>query len=113
MKLTDFTDGNINDWKKIIDTNFLGLCICTREAVNSMQRNSIAGHVVHINSISGHFVPPVPQMNVYPATKYAVTALTETLRMELTDIGSKIKITVCITLEYIIITYSFCLFFRV
>ncbi|KAF2888350.1 hypothetical protein ILUMI_17821, partial [Ignelater luminosus] len=31
-------------------------------------------------------------MNVYPASKYAVTALTETLRQELNSIGSKIKI---------------------
>lgn len=76
--------------------NVLGLCTCTREAVKIMKEHGIDGHVVHINSIAGHYVPQLskPVLNVYPASKYAVTALTETLMHELRSQGSKIKVTV-------------------
>lgn len=60
--------------------------------------------------MAGHFVPnvplPEPMLNVYPATKHAVTALTETLRKELIRVNSKIKVSVKYTLYYLI---TFCL----
>lgn len=87
-------DGKTEDWKSVLDTNVLGLCVATREAAKSMRENNIDGHVIHINSISGHSVTPLPNYNVYPASKFAVTALTETLRQELTRMESKIKVTV-------------------
>lgn len=59
-----------------------------------MQKNNIDGHIINVNSVAGHQVPPVPFNNVYPASKHAVTALTETLRHDLKTIGSKIKSTV-------------------
>jgi len=79
-------------WKEVFDTNVLGLCIATREAVQDMKANKVDGHIIHINSLAGHRVPNIPNMNVYHASKYAVTALTETLRNELNSFGSKIKI---------------------
>ncbi|KAF2905348.1 hypothetical protein ILUMI_00831 [Ignelater luminosus] len=90
---TNLIDGETKDWKEILDTNVLGLCIATREAIKQMRANNIDGHIIHINSIVGHIVPHIPNMNIYPASKHAVTALTETLRQELNSIGSKIKIT--------------------
>lgn len=58
-----------------------------------MKAHQQDGHVVHINSILGHYMPDVPCLNVYPATKFAVTALTETLRRELRTVTSpRIKI---------------------
>ena len=94
MSQTTLMDGDTEKWKSIFDTNVLGLCIATREAVKIMKANEIDGHIVHINSIAGHTVPDFPTVSVYPASKYAVTALTETLRKELTRAGLKIKITV-------------------
>lgn len=87
-------DGNTDFWKQIIETNVIGLSIATREAIKDMRANNVDGHIVHINSYAGHCVPNFPGMNIYPATKHAVTALTETLRQELNSIGSKIKISV-------------------
>ncbi|KAJ3651610.1 hypothetical protein Zmor_017639 [Zophobas morio] len=58
-----------------------------------MKENKINGHIVHINSIAGHKVINVNAMSVYPASKFAVTALTETLRQELNHLGLKIKVT--------------------
>lgn len=49
----------------------------------------------------GHRIPdlPMPLFNVYPASKFALTALTQTIRQELTFQQAKIKLTVCFTLE--------------
>mgnify|MGYP005985044375 FL=1 len=87
-------DGDAAAWKQTFDVNVMGLCIATREAVKIMSANNIKGHIIHINSVVGHKVIPFPGINVYTASKYAVTALTETLRHELNAIDSKIKTTV-------------------
>ncbi|KAF2880511.1 hypothetical protein ILUMI_25664 [Ignelater luminosus] len=89
-RLTQLINGSTNLWKDVFDTNILGLCIATREAVKDMRVNNVDGHIIHLNSIAGH---KAINLNVYSASKFAVTALTETLRQELNSIGSKIKIT--------------------
>jgi NADP+-dependent farnesol dehydrogenase len=90
---TNLIGGDTEKWKSIFDTNVMGLCIATREAVKIMQAKKIDGHIIHINSVLGHRVLPSPGGNVYPASKFAVTALTETLKHELRHLGLKIKIT--------------------
>ncbi|XP_068892412.1 farnesol dehydrogenase-like [Tenebrio molitor] len=90
---TTLWNGDTEKWKKTFDTNVMGLCIATREAVKIMKAEKIDGHIIHINSYAGHVVPNFPRVNVYAASKYAVTALTETLRQELNQLGVKIKIT--------------------
>lgn len=92
-------DGNTELFKQVLETNVLALAVATREAVKIMRENAEEGHVVHINSTTGHRIPNVPLMNVYYASKYAVTALAETLRMDLRRVGSKIRVTVCMTTE--------------
>lgn len=89
---TTLTDGNTSEWKRVFDVNVFALCICTREAYKIMKENNIDGHIVHINAIAGHHVPDLPTMNVYPASKFAVTALTESLRQELRHLESNVKI---------------------
>ncbi|XP_017869655.1 PREDICTED: farnesol dehydrogenase [Drosophila arizonae] len=82
--------------REILDTNVLGVSWCTREAFQSMQRRKVDdGHIVIVNSIAGHHVPIVPHvsMNMYPSSKYAITAMTEVLRQEFLAKGSKTKIT--------------------
>lgn len=48
-------------------------------------------------SILGHRIPdvPIPLFNVYPASKFALTALSQTIRQELTFQRANIKLTVC------------------
>uniref|UniRef100_A0A6M2DFP6 Putative dehydrogenase n=1 Tax=Xenopsylla cheopis TaxID=163159 RepID=A0A6M2DFP6_XENCH len=83
--------------KKILDINVMGLCYCTREAFNSMKDRNVAGHIIHINSLYGHAISTIhntpPTMNMYPASKYAITALTELLRQELMYLKNKTKVT--------------------
>ncbi|KAJ8943905.1 hypothetical protein NQ318_019513 [Aromia moschata] len=84
-------DGDTEEWKRVFKVNVLGLCIATREAIKDMKANNIDGHIIHINSIVGH--QAYSGTSVYPASKFAVTALAETLRLELNSLKSKIKIT--------------------
>ncbi|KAF5283285.1 hypothetical protein FQR65_LT14027 [Abscondita terminalis] len=86
------TSGNLKVWKEVMDTNVLGLCVVTKEALASMTKHNVAGHVVHINSIFGHKIGNVPLVNVYAASKHAVTALTETLRKEFINTKLPIKV---------------------
>ncbi|KAF5295423.1 hypothetical protein FQA39_LY13084 [Lamprigera yunnana] len=90
---TSLMNGQTKFWNDVIDINVFGLCVATREAVKNMKANNVAGHIIHMNSIAGHIVPCSVLLNVYPASKHAVTALTETLRLELMRMGPKIKVT--------------------
>ena len=81
-------DADIQDWEAMIDTNIKGLLYVTKAVLPQMlDRNS--GHIINIGSIAGHQV--YPKGVVYAATKFAVNALSNGLRMDL--FGSKIRVT--------------------
>ncbi|XP_055915016.1 farnesol dehydrogenase-like [Eupeodes corollae] len=87
---------NTADIKLSLDTNVLGVVLCTREAFRSMKERGGDGHVVLINSTAGHITPNIPELpslNIYPATKYAITSMTEVYRQEFSRHGTKIRIT--------------------
>lgn len=89
--------GTTSGWKNMLDVNVLALSICTREAYQSMkERNVDDGHIININSMSGHRVVQSSIVHFYSATKYAVTALTEGLRQELREANTHIRAT-CIS----------------
>ena len=79
-------------WREMLEVNVLGLCIATREAIQDMERRGVAGHIVHVSSMAGHRIPG-PDSGVYAATKFAVRALTEALRVELRARQSPIRVT--------------------
>lgn len=91
--LTSLIDGDISKWRQILDTNVLALSIGTREAIASMKASNIKGHIININSVAGHDPMDIPGISVYPASKYAVTALTESFRKEINRNKLPIKIT--------------------
>lgn len=72
-------EDNPEGWDEMIDTNVKGLLIVTKEVVKTMVRRK-RGHVINIGSIAGH--QAYPGGSVYCATKHAVRAITESLRME-------------------------------
>ena len=63
-----------------------------------MRQRNFNGHIVNINSTAGHHVPNLgkifPSFNIYPASKHAVTAMTEIYRQEFNQHDTKVKITV-------------------
>uniref|UniRef100_A0A182MQY1 Oxidoreductase n=1 Tax=Anopheles culicifacies TaxID=139723 RepID=A0A182MQY1_9DIPT len=85
--------GTTADLRAVLDTNVTGLVLCSQWAYKSMVERKFDGHIVHISSIAGHIVPNIPKLNIYPGTKHAVTAITETMRQEMREAGTKIKVT--------------------
>jgi len=77
-------------WREMLAVNILALCICTREAVRDMRTRGDRGHIVNICSMLGHRVGGYP--GVYTATKFAVSALTESVRLELAALDSGIRV---------------------
>ncbi len=82
--------GSTARFREMLEVNLLGLCVVTREAVASIRKQT-EGHVFHLGSMAGHRI--APGSNLYGATKYAVRALTESLRQELHAEGLPIRVT--------------------
>ncbi len=79
--------GSIQDWEEMIDTNIKGLLYMTRAVLPGMvSRNR--GHVINLGSIAGHDV--YPGGNVYCASKFAVNALSEGMKMDL--LGTNVRV---------------------
>jgi NADP-dependent 3-hydroxy acid dehydrogenase YdfG len=74
--------GEVDDWDEMIDTNVKGLLYVTRAVVPGMIERG-AGHVINIGSIAGREV--YANGAVYCASKWAVRALTQGLRVDLHD----------------------------
>jgi 3-hydroxy acid dehydrogenase / malonic semialdehyde reductase len=81
-------EGSPTDWDEMIDTNLKGLLYVTRAVLPGMVERG-RGHVVNIGSTAGHDV--YPRGNVYCATKHAVNALTQGMRMDLLGTGVRVS----------------------
>ncbi|XP_063628279.1 farnesol dehydrogenase-like [Cydia splendana] len=79
--------------QQIIDVNITGYVLCSRYAVASMKKRGVEGHIIHVNSVAGHYVPSIPLANLYPMTKHAITAFCTALNDELAHAKARIKTT--------------------
>ncbi len=86
--LSKLHEGDHQDWEEMIDTNIKGLLYVTREVLPGMVKRN-GGHIINIGSVAGHQV--YPNGNVYCATKYAVDALTQGMRLDL--LGTAVRVT--------------------
>jgi NADP-dependent 3-hydroxy acid dehydrogenase YdfG len=75
-------------WRSMFEVNVLGLLGVTRAAMPHLEAGTAPG-VVNISSMSGRRVPNV-QQGVYAASKFAVHALGEALRMEFGPRGVRV-----------------------
>jgi short-subunit dehydrogenase len=75
---------SMEDVRQLMELNFFAL-LGMIQLVAPHMRNRRSGTIVNVSSIGG--MMPLPWATVYSASKYAVTALTEGLRMELRDAG--------------------------
>ncbi|MFV8259586.1 SDR family NAD(P)-dependent oxidoreductase [Bdellovibrio bacteriovorus] len=81
-------DASLDDWEVMIDTNIKGLLFMTRAVVEHMVKKN-SGHIINLGSVAGRWT--YPGGGVYCATKFAVRALSEGLRMDL--LGTKVRVT--------------------
>lgn len=88
LGLSPVQSGDVQLWDQMIDTNIKGLLYVTRAVLPGMLARS-AGHVVNLGSIAGHQV--YPNGNVYCASKFAVRALSEGIKMDVH--GTPIRVT--------------------
>lgn len=75
-------EGNLEEWDVVIDTNIRALLSMTRLVVPGMVERG-CGHIINIGSIAGDAA--YPGGSVYCATKAAVKALSDGLRIDLVD----------------------------
>ena len=86
--LSPISTGDPAQWKKMWQINVHALSLCSQHALNLFPKN--AGHILNISSLSGHRVPPTG--GFYAATKFAVRAITEALRSELSLAKSPVRV---------------------
>lgn len=79
--------GDLDDWDAMIDINVKGLLYVSKAIIPQMiERKS--GHIINIGSIAGKEV--YPNGNVYCASKHAVDALNQSMRMDLNPYGIRV-----------------------
>jgi short-subunit dehydrogenase len=84
-----------NEIKDIFDVNFHGAVHCSQQVIQKM-RDQKFGKIVFVSSASAIF--PIPFQSFYTATKSALSAFSESLRMELRPFGIQVgSVLVCDT----------------
>lgn len=79
--------GDLDDWDAMIDINIKGLLYVSKAIIPQMiERKS--GHIINIGSTAAKEV--YPNGNVYCASKHAVDALNQGMRMDLNPFGIRV-----------------------
>ena len=79
MPLSPLDETKVDEWDKMVDVNIKGVLYAIA-AVLPIMRQQKSGHIINISSVSGHKV--FPGGTVYCATKFAVKAISEGIRLE-------------------------------
>lgn len=79
-------DGSIDQWHEMVDVNIKGVLNYLHASLPSLIQTQ--GHVINVGSVASHLV--FPSSGVYCATKHAVFAISESIRM---DLKGKVKVT--------------------
>ncbi|MBT8245902.1 MAG: SDR family NAD(P)-dependent oxidoreductase [Winogradskyella sp.] len=80
--------GSTDDWDAMIDINVKGLLYVSKVIIPSMTERK-SGHIINIGSSAGKEL--YPKGNVYCASKHAVLAITEGMRIDLNPYGIKVS----------------------
>ncbi len=85
--MSSIEEGDTDDWETMIDTNIKGLLYVTRQ-VAPLMKDRRSGHIINIGSTAAKTV--YKNGNVYCATKYAVDALSQSMRIDLLRYSIKV-----------------------
>jgi len=80
-----FQEETVEQWKSMIDTNVYGAALSIRAALGPFREQG-SGHMILMGSVAGRRALPG---SLYSATKWAVTAMGESLRAEVADTAIK------------------------
>jgi NADP-dependent 3-hydroxy acid dehydrogenase YdfG len=80
-------DGDSNDWDAMMDINVKGLLYVSQPIIKQMKEKR-SGDIINIGSTAGKEV--YPKGNVYCASKHAVVALNQAMRMDLNEYGIRV-----------------------
>lgn len=89
MPLSFFKNNKVDEWEQMIDVNIKGVLYCTSAVIPHMLEKE-SGHIVNLSSVAGRVV--FAGGTVYCATKHAIAAFSEGLRIEFSP-RSKIRVT--------------------
>jgi len=78
--------GKIEEWHTMVDVNIKGVLNCIHASLPALVDSR--GHVINLGSLASHQV--FPNSGVYCATKHALIAISDSLRLELPD---KLRVT--------------------
>jgi 3-hydroxy acid dehydrogenase / malonic semialdehyde reductase len=81
-------DGLLNDWEAMIDTNVKGLLYISK-IVSQIMIDQQHGHIINISSIAGK--EAYANGAVYCGTKFAVDAITKSMRLDLLKHNIKVS----------------------
>ena len=85
--LDPIQNGNIDDWDAMIDINVKGLLYVSKAIIPQMVERK-SGHIINIGSTAAKEV--YPNGNVYCASKHAVDAINQGMRMDLNPFGIRV-----------------------
>ena len=85
--LDSIQNGDLDDWDAMIDINVKGLLYVSKAIIPKMIEQK-SGHIINIGSIAGKEV--YPNGNVYCASKHAVDALNQAMRIDLNPFGIRV-----------------------
>ena len=85
--LDPIQQGNTDDWEAMIDINVKGLLYVSKAVLPTMLERQ-SGHIINIGSTAGKEV--YPNGNVYCASKHAVDALNQGMRIDLNGKGIRV-----------------------
>jgi len=83
-----FLEESVEHWKSMIDTNVLGAALSIRACLGHFREQG-RGHLILTSSIAGRRALPG---SLYSCTKFAVTAMGEALRQEVSDTDIKVTL---------------------
>ncbi|WP_350293259.1 SDR family NAD(P)-dependent oxidoreductase [uncultured Croceitalea sp.] len=80
-------EGSLDDWDAMLDINVKGLLYVSKATIPQMVERE-AGHIINIGSTAGKEV--YPKGNVYCASKHAVDAINQGMRLDLNEYGIRV-----------------------
>tara|TARA_R110002074_G_scaffold197610_7_gene364874 strand:- start:36536 stop:37288 length:753 start_codon:yes stop_codon:yes gene_type:complete len=85
--LDTIQEGSVDDWDAMLDINVKGLLYVSKAIIPQMVERK-SGHIINIGSTAGKEV--YPKGNVYCASKHAVDAINQGMRIDLNPFGIRV-----------------------